>query len=120
MKKRLISLMMILTLSAAMVGCGNKAASTDATDDAANTEATTDGKVYKVGIVQYVDDASLNQIVANLESQLDALGKENGCTFEYEDYYYNGQADATTINQIVTELINDEVDVLVPSLHLQQ
>ena len=74
MKKRLISLMMILTLSAAMVGCGNKAASTDATDDAANTEATTDGKVYKVGIVQYVDDASLNQIVANLESQLDALG----------------------------------------------
>ena len=114
MKKRLLSLMMILTLSAAMVGCGNKAASTDATDDAANTEVTADGKVYKVGIVQYVDDASLNQIVANLESQLDELGKENGCTFEYEDYYYNGQADATTINQIVTELINDEVDVLVP------
>ncbi|WP_458458975.1 ABC transporter substrate-binding protein [Pseudobutyrivibrio sp.] len=114
MKKRLLSLMMILTFSAAMVGCGNKAASTDATDDAANTAVTADGKVYKVGIVQYVDDASLNQIVANLEGQLDELGKEKGCTFEYEDYYYNGQADATTINQIVTELINDEVDVLVP------
>ena len=71
MKKRLLSLMMILALSAAMVGCGNKAASTDANTDSSNTEAS-DGKVYKVGIIQYVDDASLNQIVANVESQLDA------------------------------------------------
>ena len=112
MKKRLLSVLMIMTMAAAMVGCGNKAAE-ESTDEATATEGG-DGAVYKVGIIQYVDDASLNQIVANLESQLDKLGAENGCTFEYADYYYNGQADSTTINQIVAELINDDVDILVP------
>ena len=111
MKKRLVSVLMIMTLAAAMIGCGNKSEDAAASDAAAND---TEKAVYKVGIIQYVDDASLNQIVANVESQLDKLAEENGCSFEYADYYYNGQADSTTINQIVTELINDEVDVLVP------
>ena len=114
MKKKVLSMVLSMAMATAMlVGCG---ASSD-NNESTNTEETTtsaEGQVYKVGIVQYVDDASLNQIVANIESQLDLLAKENGCTFEYEDYYYNGNADSTTINQIVTELINDEVDVLVP------
>ena len=110
MKKKLISLLMITTMMAmAVTGCGKKTA-----DNSPKEEKPSEGQVYKVGIIQYVDDASLNQIVENLEAQLDKLAKEKGCTFEYEDYYYNGQADSTTINQIVSELINDEVDVLVP------
>ena len=109
MKKRLLSFLIAMAMGAALVGCGSSTSDTDA-----SASDSSDGTVYKVGIIQYVDDASLNQIVANLESQLDELGQENGCTFEYADYYYNGQADSTTINQIVTELINDEVDILVP------
>ncbi len=119
MKKKLLSLLMITAMTAAMVtGCGS--ASQDASNDAGTeTEdtadaASADGTVYKVGIIQYVDDASLNQIVSALEAQLDALGEEKGVTFDYSDYYYNGQADSTTLNQMVTELINDQVDVLVP------
>ncbi|MBR5635659.1 MAG: ABC transporter substrate-binding protein [Pseudobutyrivibrio sp.] len=106
MKKRLLSMLMIMALAGAtLAGCGSASSEEDAADGA---------KVYKVGIIQYVDDASLNQIVDNLEKQLDAIAEEKGVTFNYKDYYYNGQADSTTINQIVTELINDEVDVLVP------
>ena len=106
MKKKLLSIVLCLGMvSALMAGCGK---SSD------TAESTSEGQVYKVGIIQYVDDASLNQIVSNLEKQLDVLAEEKGVTFEYEDYYYNGQADSTTINQIVTELINDEVDILVP------
>ena len=110
MKKRFFSILMVMAMTAALVGCGNKSA------DNGDAKESTDvaGAVYKVGIIQYVDDASLNQIVTNLESQLDELSKEKGVTFEYEDYYYNGQADSTTINQIVAELINDDVDILVP------
>jgi putative ABC transport system substrate-binding protein len=116
MKKKVVSLLMVLTMAVAMVGCGKTTASNEPEAAAAeDTEATAQsGKVYKVGIIQYVDDASLNQIVDSLEKQLDVLAEENGCTFEYEDYYCNGQADSTTINQMVQELINDEVDVLVP------
>ncbi|MCC6094356.1 MAG: ABC transporter substrate-binding protein [Eubacterium sp.] len=72
------------------------------------------GKTYKVGIVQYVDDASLNQIESNVESELDAKGKELGVTFDYQDYTYNGQADGTVLQQIASELIADKVDAIVP------
>jgi len=110
MKKRIFSLFMVATMACAlMAGCG-KENSTPATTDVDKTA----GATYKVGIIQYVDDASLNQIVSNLEERLDELSEEKGCKFEYEDYYFNGQADSTTINQIVTELINDEVDIIVP------
>ena len=111
MKKRLFSMFMVsLMAGAMMIGCGDK--TTDGKD--AKTEVASDAKTYKVGIIQYVDDASLNQIVDSLEKQLDVLAEEKGVTFEYEDYYCNGQADSTTINQMVSELINDEVDILVP------
>ena len=111
MKKRLFSMFMVsLMAGAMMIGCGDK--TTDGKDS--KTEVASEGQTYKVGIIQYVDDASLNQIVDSLEKQLDVLAEEKGVTFEYEDYYCNGQADSTTINQMVTELINDEVDILVP------
>ncbi|MBE5916062.1 MAG: ABC transporter substrate-binding protein [Pseudobutyrivibrio ruminis] len=113
MKKKIFSVLMVMAMAASMIGCGNKE-TTEATSDAEVVNTDTEGAVYKVGIIQYVDDASLNQIVTNLEARLDELGEEKGCTFEYADYYCNGQADATTINQMVTELINDEVDILVP------
>lgn len=102
--------MVSLMAGAMMIGCGDK--TTDGKD--AKTEVASDAQTYKVGIIQYVDDASLNQIVDSLEKQLDVLAEEKGVTFEYEDYYCNGQADSTTINQMVSELINDEVDILVP------
>lgn len=69
---------------------------------------------YKVGIIQFVDDASLNQIEAAIEAELDAKSEEGEDNFIYEGNVYNGQADATTLNQIATQLIADGVDVIVP------
>ena len=71
-----------------------------------------DGKTYKVGIVQFVDDASLNQIEAAIEAELDAKAAELGATFDYT--LYNGQGDATTLNQIGAELVGKGVDLIVP------
>ena len=56
---------------------------------AARPKATRPGKTYKVGIVQFVDDASLNQIEAAIEAELDAKATELGVTFDYT--LYNGQ-----------------------------
>ena len=117
MKRKLVSLLIVGAMAFGLMSCGKTSDSSEAAPENAEVEAevaTESGAVYKVGIIQYVDDASLNQIEANIESQLDELGKEYGVTFDYADYYYNGQADATTINQIVAELINDQVDILVP------
>lgn len=69
---------------------------------------------YKVGIIQFVDDASLNQIEKAIETRLDEISAEGEDQFIYDGYVFNGQADSTTLNQIATQLIADEVDVIVP------
>ncbi|MEI3138558.1 MAG: ABC transporter substrate binding protein [Lachnospiraceae bacterium] len=75
--------------------------------------ATAMAEDYKVGIVQYVDDASLNQITENIEKELDAKGEELGVTFNYADYFSNAQADSSVLNRIFTDLLADQVDVIV-------
>lgn len=75
--------------------------------------AMAEGEEYKVAIVQYVDDASLNQITENIEAQLDAKAEELGVTFNYADYFNNAQADSATLNQIASDVIADDVDVIV-------
>lgn len=83
-------------------------------EDAVKEEGGASGQTYKVGIVQFVDDASLNQINDALCAQLDAKAAELGVTFRYADYNFNGQADSTVLNQIAEQLIAEEVDVIVP------
>ena len=71
------------------------------------------GKTYKVGIVQYMDHASLNQITEYIEKELDAKAAETGATYDYKDYFFNGEGDATTLNQIGAQLKDDGVDIVV-------
>ena len=66
----------------ALTGCGS---SSSAASSAASAGGASSGTVYKVGIVNYVDDASLNQIVASLEARLDEVGAERGVTFTDAD-----------------------------------
>ena len=102
-----------------LTGCGAASGSTASSATASSTAAaSTDaasaaGQTFKVGIVNYVDHASLNQIVESVESRLDELGKEKGVTFDYGDYYANAQADQTNLNQIGADLVADGVDVIV-------
>lgn len=108
MKKRILTGILATAMVMTMIsGCGSKAETT-------GTDSAASGTAYKVGIVQYVDDASLNQIEKAVEAELDAKGKELGVTFDYADYTFNGQADSTTLNQIATELVADEVDLIIP------
>lgn len=102
------------TSSAASGAASSEVSSSAETSAAAESTAAASGKTYKVGIVQYVDDASLNQIEQNIEAELDKLGEENGVTFDYADYTKNGQADGTVLQQIAAELVSDEVDVIIP------
>ena len=107
MKKRLLALTLALTMALSLTACGGDGA------DSGNPESGASGETYKVGIVNYVDDASLNQIVQNIENELDAKGAELGVTFEYAPYYENAQADSAVLNQIAADMIADDVDVIV-------
>ena len=125
----MMAAVLTMAMVAAMIGgCGNSTdtsnagnstntteSSADAADTAKDTaQNTADKTVYKVGIVQYVDDASLNQIEKAIEAELDAKGAELGVTFDYADYTYNGQADSSTLNQIAADLVAEGVDVIIP------
>ena len=73
--------------------------------------AMAEGTAFKVGICNYVDDASLNQIVDNIQAQLDAIGAEKGVTFEIN--YDNCNADNSVMQQIIANFIADDVDLMV-------
>lgn len=133
MKRKAVSLIMAMTMALSLTACGGSsggnttvlknpaqpetqaAADTKAADENVQPQGgSSDAKEYKVGIVQYVDDASLNQIRKAIEDELTAKGSELGVTFNFADYTHNGQADATVLNQIATDLVADQVDVIIP------
>jgi len=98
--KKIVSLIAALAMTASLAACSN-----------ADDKQESDGTTYKVGICNYVDDASLNQIVENIENQLAAIGKEKGVSFDIA--YDNCNADATVMNQIIANFIADDVDLMV-------
>ena len=74
-------------------------------------EEAEEGAVYTVGICNYVDDASLNQIVENIQERLAEIGEEQGVTFEIS--YDNCNADANVLSQIVANFEADQVDLMI-------
>ena len=122
MKKKLLSMVLAMTMVLSLTACGSAAeTSTDtsaqteesaeaaesATEEAA-TEASTE---YVVGICNYVDDASLNQICDNIQNRLNEIGTEKGVKFTVN--YDNCMADANVMEQIISDFIAEEVDLMV-------
>lgn len=66
---------------------------------------------FKIGICNYVDDASLNQIVDNIQARLAEIGEEQGVTFDVS--YDNCNADANVMDQIISDFQADGVDLMV-------
>ena len=118
--KRTLSAVLSAALLMGLTACAGAPAQTtqtaDTTGETAEAPVTSDaagneGQVYHVGICNYVDDASLNQIVANIESRLEELGNENNVKFEVA--YDNCNADANVLSQIIANFINDDVDLMI-------
>ena len=98
--KKLLAVLSAAAMMTSLAGCG------------ATANTTTDAKTYRVAIVQQLDHASLDQIRAAVEAELDAKAAEKGMTIEYKDF--NGQNDATTLNQIGTQVVSDGYDLVIP------
>lgn len=102
MKKIFAFVLSIIMAAACMAACSpsNPAPANDA-----------DGKTVKVGICNYVDDASLNQIVENIQARLKEIGGEKGVAFDVS--YDNCNADANLLTQIISNFIADDVDIMI-------
>ena len=113
-----LSVMMMLTMFA---GC--KASSTAETaaptaaptsSTAAETSADTTPAVqeFNVAIVQQLDHASLDEIRTAIVAQLQTLAEEKGVKVNIQEF--NGQNDATVLNQIGAQVVGDGVDLIIP------
>ena len=98
----ILSVLMILTLAA----CGSSAPAATAAPAQSGAEKT----VYTVVICNFVDDASLNQIIANIRARLGELETD---TLAFEILEDNCNLDANVMNQIITNFIAQDVDLMV-------
>ncbi|MDD6094544.1 MAG: ABC transporter substrate-binding protein [Clostridia bacterium] len=101
--KKFIAIILAVLFTMSLASCG--AEKTD------NNGADNNAKTYKIGVCNYVDDASLNQIVDNIKSQLKVKGDEAGVTFEID--YDNCNADANVMSQIIADFESKNVDLMV-------
>ena len=106
MKKFLSMIAAVSLLAASLSACG--ASSTTSTTAA----AAESGKEYKVAIVQQLDHASLDEIRVAIEAELEAKAAEKGIAIAYK--YFNGQNDATVLNQIGAQVVSDGYDAIIP------
>ena len=117
--KKFFTVAASLILSASLfAACGSSAApaattaapeTTAAVTETAETEA---GKTFNVAIVQLLDHASLDEIRTAIEAELTKAAADKGITINYKDY--NGQNDATVLNQIGAQVVSDGVDAIIP------
>ena len=113
-----LSVMMMLTMFA---GCRASGTAETAAPTAAPTSATTAETVadttpaaqeFNVAIVQQLDHASLDEIRTAIVAQLQAQAEEKGVKVNIQEF--NGQNDATVLNQIGAQVVGDGVDLIIP------
>ena len=118
--KKFVAVLSAAAMLATLAACGSTATTSTAASSA-DTAASTSSEVaaaddtaksYKIAVVQQLDHASLDEIRTAVEAELDAKAAEKGITIEYKDF--NGQNDATTLNQIGTQVVSDGYDAVVP------
>ncbi len=93
MKKSIVLLFLVLSLSALLAGFAPKPEET-----------------IKIGLIQPVEHTSLNQIREAILAELEVLGLGDKVSIDYK----NAQGDAANVNTIISQFVGDEVDYIIP------
>ena len=96
MKKLICVMLTVLAITSLFAGCGT----------------TADDGIYKIAIVQQLDHASLNEIRAAIEAELDKIAAEKNIQIEYK--HFNGQNDTSVLGQIGAQVVSDGYDAIIP------
>ena len=99
------------TSSASSDSSSSAASESSTSSEKSTASEKSSGASYTIGICNYVDDASLNQIVENINARLAEIESEQGITIEVK--YDNCNADANVMNQIIANFAADNVDLMV-------
>lgn len=99
------------TSSASSDSSSSAASESSTSSEKSTASEESSGTSYTIGICNYVDDASLNQIVENINARLAEIESEQGITINVK--YDNCNADANVMNQIIANFAADNVDLMV-------
>ncbi|WP_417402036.1 ABC transporter substrate-binding protein [Hominenteromicrobium sp.] len=99
------------TSSASSDSSSSAASKSSVSSEKSTASEESSGASYTIGICNYVDDASLNQIVENINARLAEIESEQGITINVK--YDNCNADANVMNQIIANFAADNVDLMV-------
>ena len=99
------------TFSASSDSSSSAASESSVSSEKSTASEESSGASYTIGICNYVDDASLNQIVENINARLAEIESEQGITINVK--YDNCNADANVMNQIIANFAADNVDLMV-------
>lgn len=99
------------TSSASSDSSSSAASESSVSSEKSTASEESSGTSYTIGICNYVDDASLNQIVENINARLAEIESEQGITINVK--YDNCNADANVMNQIIANFAADNVDLMV-------
>lgn len=99
------------TSSASSDSSSSAASESSVSSEKSTASEESSGASYTIGICNYVDDASLNQIVENINARLADIESEQGITINVK--YDNCNADANVMNQIIANFAADNVDLMV-------
>ncbi|WP_419049923.1 ABC transporter substrate-binding protein [Hominenteromicrobium sp.] len=99
------------TSSASSDSSSSAASESSVSSEKSTASEESSGASYTIGICNYVDDASLNQIVENINARLAEIESEQGITINVK--YDNCNADANVMNQIIANFAADNVDLMV-------
>ena len=99
--KKIIALILSLVMTLSLAACGAK-----------EPAETPTGIAFDVAIIQQLDHSSLDEIRTAITEQLNALAAEAGIAMEIS--YDNGQNDNSMLNQIATQVVADQPDMIIP------
>ena len=99
------------TSSASSDSSSSAASESSVSSEKSTASEESSGASYTIGICNYVDDASLNQIVENINARLAEIESEQGIPINVK--YDNCNADANVMNQIIANFAADNVDLMV-------
>ena len=109
--KKLAAAALSVTMLAGLTACGGPTNVSSVSSPPGSAQQPENGTIYHIGICNYTDDASLNQINENIQARLKELGDQNGVIFAIE--YENPNSDSAVMNQIISNFIADDVDLMV-------
>lgn len=96
MKKLIAVILSVCLLASLFAGCSGKQ----------------EENTYKIAIVQTLDHASLDEIRAAVEGEIQKVAQEKGLSVTVKSF--SGQNDASTLNQIGAQVVSDGYDLIIP------